>query len=291
MNILLGLYAVAAVAPKLIGRINERGEVELLDRNARIYIDAYRRPKHIPVNVSVAEYEDDFFSRIESAMELHPKIPQTETRWDVPQEPQERFGEKFWEGVNRFVGIPFPKVDFAKLSTPPHITGIGLTFIQIFPDSSALRKLCRQVRNTTLEVLRNVVAMEFYMSQEKELHLDTVVVKKYRSFVSEKLLVPLMTLEADMSQNFAITTDDIYNRSMNLLQLNQLNQTRVLWSNFVQEGLKTYKDWIAIIYHTKNTLRYVGDRLTFALNEAPYWSCMVRFGCYTRRKRIIVKRR
>ena len=290
MNIFFA-FCAGVVAPRFIGRVNAKGELELPSRVAKVYVDSYRRPKHIPMNISVAEYEHSFLSTVEGAMELHPKIPQNVTRWSVPEETAERFGETFWETANSFVGLPWPKVDFTKLSTPPHIHGLGLTFVQIFPDSSALRKLCRHVRNTTLEVLRNVVAMEYYMSLEDDLRLDTVVVRKYRSFVSEKLLVPLMTLEADMSQNFVITTDDIYNRSMNLLQLSELNQTRVLWSNFVQEGLKTYKEWISIIYHTKNTLRYVGDRLTFALNEAPYWSCMVRIGCYTRRKRIIVKRR
>ena len=239
--------------------------------------------------MTAKEYAKTFFNDIGS-VELHPSVTQEATEWDVPSEP--RIGwynrEGFWEMCKKLICIPCPKLDCSKLATPPHIHEFPITFLRL-PDHSPLRKMCRQIRGRTLDVLRDIVALEYYMSKDECLRLDHWL--KYETLVHERILKPLEKLDTDVSLQLIVMDEKTTDRYKSLLQLGCVNDLRQNWETHLDSGnSRSLNIWMALIWETKNKLRYVSDRLGFALNKAPFWSFMVNNGCYAKRERIIVRR-
>lgn len=240
-----------------------------------------------------------FFDYRPNAVELHPSLEGKQTVWDIPDDEKSVSCVSYEGGcecLNRMACIPCPMISCEKLATPPHYTGVQIKFIKLFPDQSELRRLCRHVRRKVLQVLRALTTLDYYrqLAFEKCDHeeSDTDGMFLMYSYLGANVIKPLDDLQAYIGQELVHASETVYAKSAKLLQLQELNSTSVLLTEFMSGDfrLQTEQDWIITYHLSRNGLRYIADYLSFALNQAPYWNCLVKLGFYAQRKTIVVKR-
>jgi len=235
----------------------------------------------------------------ESAVELFPGVAQSGLAWTIPEEPDYKFCEFcdsandrrgcecVCEFFNSWTFFPCVKINFEKITDFDLLSVISVFPVRLFPDHSSLRRLCRDARKAVLRVLRNIVRLEAQFAVRPQ--PEDIFERKYAAYLKDSVVVPLENLDVHLKAKLILLSDGLNTKIQILIPIDMLTEVRTHFEELIYKKEPMFSEWSLIAYIARNKLRFIADRLTFAMNEAPFWSCMVDGGCYLRRQTVNIE--
>jgi hypothetical protein len=172
-------------------------------------------------------------------------------------------------------------------------------------DRLYIRGAVRAVRKASLEALRNLVELDWYLVHEpavlaqSKVPMQRRVPEKYLDGLYDKVINVIERQYASTIASLVVLEEGFADRMQEILLLDSLHQVELNLLELVtyKEGDTgvtyqevTYKTWLEKSFHSKNTLRFISDRMTHRLNEHQVWRWLTKlFNCMQTRDVVTVE--
>jgi hypothetical protein len=272
----------------LAGSASNKAENVDEQETPKTMADQFRRPRHLDDTDSLDVHRSHFFESV-GAVELPPNTDQSTVTWDIPDEstalcsesclPTHVCLESSCECLSRWCCC-IPCCSFRPFS---------ISFVSFFSVNAGLRDLCKLVRLTILQSLRELVSIDYFIYREYQGKTDLLSMD-YIDALYSRVLQPIEVLQIKLDENVSLGSRNVSPRALEVVQLETLKKTAINMDDFLKSVDPTFEQWMYVGHMTKISLRFIADRLTSTLNETPLWKCLVDRGCFARRQAITVKR-